>query len=211
VPIKVLLVDDSPTSRQLLSRIIESTPDLQIIGEAFDGLEAIKLVEKLSPDVVLMDVTMPHMDGLEATREIMNVKPTPIVVISGGLDSGETNIAFEAINAGALSVLKKPGGPITANYEAAAKEIQNVLRAMAGVRVIRHTKSSRLPLRLNSDPPPPSTPALNSKPDIVAIASSTGGPQTLAEILKNLPRTFNLPVVIVQHISADFVAPLVYW
>ena len=210
MPIKVLLVDDSPTSRQLLSRIIESTPDMKIVGEALDGLEAVRLVEKLSPDVVLMDVTMPRMDGLEATREIMNVKPTPIVVISGSV-SAETNIAFEAINAGALSVLKKPGGPISANYDAAAKEIQSVVRAMAGVRVIRHSKPSRVPLRLSSDPPLPTTPQVNAKPEIVAIASSTGGPQTLAEILKALPPSFQLPVVIVQHISEDFVGPLVYW
>jgi len=109
VPIKVLLVDDSPTARLMLSQMITSAPDLKLVGQAVDGLQAVQMVVDLSPDIVLMDVTMPRMDGLQATREIMNVKPTPIVVISETAASNETNLAFEAVNAGALQLMRKPG------------------------------------------------------------------------------------------------------
>jgi two-component system chemotaxis response regulator CheB len=210
VSIKVLLVDDSPTARLLLGRIIKSAPDLQLAGEATDGLQAVQMVASLRPDVVLMDVNMPHMDGLQATREIMDSGPTPIVLTSVSLDSEETSIAFEAINAGALAVLKKPGGAGSPDYEVSAKELLDSLRAMSGVKVIRHPKSRRAPApaKLESQP---QTPADDPQAEIVSIASSTGGPQTLGEIIKNLPSTFNLPVVIVQHITPDFVSPLVDW
>ncbi len=111
MPIKVLLVDDSPTARLMLSQMITSAPDLKLVGQAVDGLQAVQMVVDLSPDIVLMDVTMPRMDGLQATREIMNVKPTPIVVISETAASNETNLAFEAVNAGALQLMRKPGAP----------------------------------------------------------------------------------------------------
>lgn len=209
MPIRLLLVDDSPTARQLLAHIISSAPDMTIVGQAANGVQAVQMVEQLSPDLVLMDVTMPQMDGLEATREIMHRKPTPIVIISATVNTNETSIAFEAISAGALQVLRKPGGPMSSDYNASVKELLGALRAMAGVHVIRHVRSARLPIQTGTPQPRPST--ANAQPEIVAIASSTGGPQTLAEIIKNLPPTFSLPVVIVQHITPEFVTPLVEW
>ena len=141
--IGVLLVDDSPTARQLLSHIINSAPDMHIVGEAANGAQAIEMVAKLHPDVILMDVIMPVMDGLEAVGEIMHANPTPIVLISVSFESNETTVAFEAIRAGALAVLPKPGGPKSVNYEANLKEIRDTLRAMSDVHVIRHLKLKR--------------------------------------------------------------------
>ncbi|WP_119070705.1 chemotaxis-specific protein-glutamate methyltransferase CheB [Aggregatilinea lenta] len=211
MPIKVLLVDDSPTARLVLANIISSAPDMQLVGEATNGARAIRMVEELRPDVVLMDLIMPQMDGLEATREIMHLWPTPIVMISSGLDKNETTIAFEAVNAGAVSVLQKPGPPGNAAYTASVKEVLATLRIMSSVRVIRHLKPNGASARLPGVLEPVNVVNPGTCPEIVAIVSSTGGPQTLATIITALPPTFSLPVVIVQHITTDFVLPLVEW
>jgi two-component system chemotaxis response regulator CheB len=207
----VLLVEDSPTARQMLSGIIRSASDMQLVGEAPDGHQAVQMVEQLRPNIVLMDANLPGKGGLEATRDIMHLIPTPIVIISAGVESTETTLAFEAINAGALSVLGKPCGPGSANYDAHAQELLATLRAMAGVRVIRRWRTGRLPGRKKTGSLVPQASNAARRPAIVAIAASTGGPQTIKEVIELLPPTFNLPVVIVQHISADFVSPMTNW
>lgn len=209
MPIKVLLVDDSPTARLILSQMVNSAPDMKLVGQAVDGLQAVQMVTELSPDIILMDVTMPRMDGLEATREIMNVKPTPIIVISATAEANETSLAFEAVNAGALQVLQKPGGPQSPNYDTYVKGLLDTLRAMSDVRVIRHVKSGRSTASGRGEAP--SVPTRTAQIELIAIVSSTGGPQALGEIIKTLPANFSLPVVIVQHIAPDFVTPLVDW
>ncbi|MBA3868138.1 MAG: chemotaxis-specific protein-glutamate methyltransferase CheB [Anaerolineae bacterium] len=200
--LKVLVVEDSRTVRHMLVSLINQSADMQVIGEGSDGSEALDLTTKLGPDVILMDVVMPKMDGLEATRQIMQTRPTPIVLISATLGSDETEIAFKAIKAGALTVLQKPsvsGGIFETN------SLLSTVRAMAGVHVIHHWDNSQpyrtLPLK----------PVSQSKPQIVAIAASTGGPAALSEIIWHLPVNFSLPIVIVQHITADFVPSLVGW
>lgn len=113
----VLVVDDSRTSRQMLVQIVNSAPDMKVVGEATNGNEAVKVAAQLRPNVILMDIVMPQMDGLQATREIMSSQPTPIVLITASLESQETDIAFQAIRAGALTVLQKPRGSLTAESE----------------------------------------------------------------------------------------------
>lgn len=136
--VNVLIVDDSPTARRMLAGIINAAPGMRVVGEAINGRQGIKLANELRPDVILMDVIMPEMDGLEATREIMHATPMPIVVCSASLEAWETDIAFQAINAGALAVLQKPVGPQSPDHTAQVNELINTLRTMAGVRVIHH-------------------------------------------------------------------------
>lgn len=209
--IRVLLVDDSTSTRQLLSYLIESSPDMRIVGEADNGVQAVHMVAELAPDVVVMDVRMPQMDGLEATRQIMYATPTPIVLISAHLNSAETNIVFEAISAGAVSVMKKPGLTQSLSYQDSVKEFLNTLRAMSSVRVIRHSRSGKAPLPITTDTVIQNPLVDHANAEIVAIVASTGGPHTISEIVKHLPPDFHLPVVIVQHITSDFVTPLVEW
>lgn len=202
--LRVLLVDDTLTSRQLLAHIVNHSGDMKVVGEANNGEQAVKLAQDIKADVLLMDIIMPKMDGLEATRQIMQKVPLPIVLITASLESRETDIAFRAMKAGALTVLQKPSmlNPSDVNH------IRTTLRAMSSVQVIHHfnrqeesPSNRKLVARING----------TSEPRIVAIATSTGGPAALATILKELKPDFPLPIVIVQHISPDFVQSLRDW
>lgn len=205
--LNVLIADDSPTARQLMSHIVNSAPDMYVIGEAHNGEQAVRLTHKLKPDVILMDIVMPGLNGLDATREIMSKKPTPIVVVSSGLED-EADIAFKAVRRGALAVLKKPPAPNQPGFASHSSRIITTVRSMADVRVIHHWKKEEkrepavnLPSHITS----------NQDPEIVAIASSTGGPAALNEIFRELPADYALPIVVVQHISPDFLPSLVNW
>src|SRR2546422_11131696 len=112
--IRVLVVDDSPTARALLVHVLRSDPDIQVVGEASDGVEAVALTRRLRPDLVTMDIQMPRMDGFEATKEIMIETPTPIIVVTAGLGDQEVSVSMLALRAGAgcvVCVLRKPPGP----------------------------------------------------------------------------------------------------
>ena len=207
-PVKVLVADDSATARQLMSHLINVTADMYVVGEAHNGHQAVRLTHDLHPDVILMDIVMPGMDGLEAAHEIMFADPTPIVMVSAGLNQQETNVAFQAIRLGALTVLQKPVGPKHPDYEIQSTALVNTVRAMAGVKVIHHRKRDDEPYR---DDIPPIVSARREPPEIAAIAASTGGPAALSEVFSNLPSDFALPVVVVQHISSDFLPSLVEW
>lgn len=207
--VKVLVVDDSRTSRQMLSGIIGQAPDIEVVGQAENGSRALELTKQLRPDVILMDIIMPDMDGLEATSLIMAECPTPIILITASLDAHEADVAFRAIKVGALTVMQKPAGPMSRG------EIQGLLsslRAMSDVRVIHH-HGRRLP---GHDPVPSKLPKTGSllaapRPELIAIVASTGGPGALSEIIRQLPPGFDVPIVIVQHIAPDFVGSLVSW
>lgn len=208
--LNVLIVDDSPTARALLSQIVNSAPDMRAVGLATNGLEAVEMTRNLHPDIILMDVIMPHMNGLEATREIMHTAPTPIVLVSASLETHETGVAFQAMRLGALALHRKPNGPMHTDYIFETTALLNKLRLMAAVQVIRHRKSDAVSLPVS---PPlsekwrgPSYPA-----KIIAMVASTGGPAALVTVIQQLPPHFAIPIVIVQHISSDFVHSLRSW
>ncbi len=208
--LKVLVVDDSASVRSLLEHIVNSAPDMRTVGLAKDGVEAIQMAHDLHPDVILMDLIMPRMDGLEATSEIMHSVPTPIVLITASLSLHETDVAFRAMSLGALAVHRKPDGPTHAEHAAQAELLLKKLRLMADVQVIRHRKSQA---RLSPVSPlrPEEASGMAVPPEIIAMVASTGGPTALVTIIQQLPPDFAIPVVIVQHISPDFVGSLRNW
>lgn len=207
---RVLITDDSPVIALLLRAMFEKEPDFTVVGVARHGGEAVAMTAALRPDVVTMDIRMPEMDGFEATRQIMEQTPTPIVVISSGVDDEEMRTTFRAIEEGALAVLEKPPGPADPRFQRIRQELVETVRAMAEVKVIRRrsqTKRITAPVAPN----PPSL-SLNHHPTkVVAIGSSTGGPAALQTILQQLPQNLPFPIVITQHMSKGFVSGLLQW
>jgi two-component system chemotaxis response regulator CheB len=205
-----LVTEDSVVARALLVSIVNRDPGLEVVGEARDGEQAVELAAKLKPDVITMDVHMPKLDGLEATRRIMADTPTPIVVISA-IDPKDVRLSFEALDSGALAVLAKPTGPTAPDFATRAAEIVNTVKTMAGVRVV--TRRPRLAAVAPAAPPSPAPtrPAGRRRVDIVAIGSSTGGPDALGKIVSALPAVAPVPILIVQHITVGFHQGLVDW
>ena len=140
-PVRVVLADDSPTIRHYLTTIMREMNTIEVVGEARNGREVIELVHQLQPDVVSMDINMPQMDGLEATRHIMAEIPTPVVVVSGLIES-DIELSMRALAAGALAVVEKPPDRQNPDFEAKRKHLVTTLRAMAGVTVVsrRHPR-----------------------------------------------------------------------
>jgi two-component system chemotaxis response regulator CheB len=204
----VLIVDDSPTARDVLASILAADPDVQVIGFADNGRDAVEMARKLHPDVITMDLNMPVMDGFQATKEIMIETPTPIVVVSATSRAAEVETAMQAMRAGALTLVLKPEGPASPQFAAMSREIVNTVKAMAEVLVIRRYR------RL--EPLPEQVPIVaqtkaSQQTQAVAIVASTGGPPALEVILGALPADFPAPILVVQHISQGFLSGLVDW
>jgi two-component system chemotaxis response regulator CheB len=204
-PIRVLIAEDSPTARELLTQILASDPQVTIVGTALDGEQAVALTARLRPDVVTMDVRMPGIDGLEATRRIMAETPTPIVIISGHYERDDVQSSLHALRAGALSILPKPSGPDAPDFLDQCRQLATTVKSMADVKVVRRRSLQSSPSRCATARQP------GERPRVIAIAASTGGPAALAQILGELPSTFPLPLLIVQHIAPGFAAGLAGW
>ncbi|HMQ34981.1 MAG TPA: response regulator, partial [Chloroflexaceae bacterium] len=142
-PLRILVVDDSALMRRLLRELLESDPELRIVGEAADGREALAQVVELRPDLVILDVRMPVMDGLETTRQIMAYTPTPILVVTASLSSYEVDITFQMLGAGALDVMEKPRLGDAAAVEAARRSLLRKVRLLARVKVVTHLRGRR--------------------------------------------------------------------
>ncbi|MDP2169360.1 MAG: chemotaxis-specific protein-glutamate methyltransferase CheB [Rhodocyclaceae bacterium] len=206
--IRILIADDSRVISQLLKIIFESESDMQVVGIAADGREAVRLAQELRPDVMTMDIRMPVMDGFEATRLIMSSQPVPIVVISASVDDAELRTTFRAIEEGALAVIEKPVGLSHPEFEAMRREITDTVRAMAALKVFRRRAQAKQPAQpmVEAERVPP-----GRVREIVAIGCSTGGPQALQAVLGTLPASFPLPIAIAQHMSKGFIGGLAEW
>lgn len=203
--VRVLVAEDSPTARALLTSLLHSDPGLRVVGSASDGPQAVALAAALRPDVITMDVRMPGFDGFEATRRIMAATPTPIVIVSGHYDPHDVEVSMHALRAGALTILPKPPGPGAADFETQRAWLIRTVKAMAGVKVVRQRMERRDPPLV---PPPPRA---VQAPRAIALAASTGGPAALARILSDLPVSFPLPLLVVQHIARGFADGLARW
>jgi two-component system chemotaxis response regulator CheB len=206
--INVLIVDDSRVAHMLLTHILESDPDIHVIGAVDTGQAALDFVKAHAPDVVLMDLHMPVMDGFEATRRIMETQPVPIIVCTATADPNEVVTAFRVMEAGALACVEKPVGREHAAFEQIAAHLRQTVKLMSEVKVVR-----RWPRARAADRPTP-TPGVDRSAahlKVVGIGASTGGPQVLQEILAGLPKGFPSPILIVQHIAPGFLRGLAEW
>ena len=209
--IRVLVVDDSKVAQMLLVHILESDPDICVVGAVGDGLAALDFVNAHAPDVILMDLHMPRMDGFEATRRIMETHPVPIIVCTATADPKEAATAFRVMEVGALACVEKPMDREHAGFDQVAANLRQTVKLMSEVKVVRRWARAR--------PAPALTtvarqvelrrPATDIK--LIGIGASTGGPQVLHEILAGLPKTFPVPILIVQHIARGFLPGLAEW
>lgn len=215
-PIRVLIVEDSTTSRALLVALFTEAPEFEVVGEAANGAEAIEKTIELSPDLVIMDVYMPVVDGVDATKEIMREAPTPIVMVSASASTSDVSLGLSATQAGALVLLEKPHNPGAASYKDECAHLLATAKAMAHVKVVRRWGTehiARAQDRWMSTPPRPASKeaAVSQRARLIAIGTSTGGPAALHRILIDLPRDIDVPIVIVQHMALGFIDGLAKW
>src|SRR5882724_13186134 len=146
--IRVLIVEDSAVIREYLEHIIGQDPRLQIVGSVGSAEESLRILDRAAPDVISMDIRLPGMNGFEATQRIMSERPTPIVVVSASVEREDLRITMNALQAGALTVLEKPVGSSSAEYEALAERLCTQLAIMSQVKVVRR----RITARFNQHP-----------------------------------------------------------
>ena len=198
--VRVLIVDDSATACAAIRAALELDKDIVVAGEAASGEEAIRLVHRLRPDIVTMDVYLAGTTGIDVTRTIMEECPTPILLVTA-YHPTDPGLAFKAVAAGALDVCGKPPSPVSPEYLREQKRLVRLVRTLARVPVIRRhptrTRSGTLAMPSQAD----------SKPrprDLIAVGASTGGPPVVRDLLRALPPEFPLPVVVVQHMTTGF-------
>jgi two-component system, chemotaxis family, protein-glutamate methylesterase/glutaminase len=210
--VKVLIVEDSPVQQALLGHILSTDPEMRVIGTANNGVEAVDFVTRQRPDVITMDLNMPQMNGLDATRRIMETTPVPIVIVSANWDPQEVATTFRAMEAGALAGVEKPRGLGHKDFEATAQQLVQTIKLMSEVKVVRRWPRRQLEQAEQLLAPPlPEMVQPTTAIKMVAIGASTGGPPVLQTLLSCLPKQFSVPVLIVQHIAAGFLPGLVEW
>lgn len=208
--IRVVLVDDSPSVRAVLRRFFAKTSDIQVVGEAEDGAQALRAVLDFQPQVVVMDLQMPVMDGYSAIEQIMAVRPTPIVVLSSRANRNQMQTAFEAMRRGALEVLPKPED--TPSWQHLAESLPGTVRAIIEAQAQPRPKRPRGGAEPEARQTGP-TPVFSATQELrwVAIGASTGGPAALREFLEEVPADAPVGFVVVQHIASGFELGLADW
>jgi two-component system chemotaxis response regulator CheB len=210
---RVLIVDDSAFMRKVLETIFNADDLLQVVGHAKDGREAVSLAESLKPDVITMDINMPHVDGLQATAEIMTTNPRPIVVVSSESKEGAAS-TLRALELGAIEFVGKPSSAIDLDMQSVKEELLRKVRMACKVRVVR--TASRIASKLQDgnsakprvqvpvSPRPAATSGLDQRFPVVVLAASTGGPATVMRIAPGFTQDFPAAVILVQHMPAAF-------
>jgi two-component system chemotaxis response regulator CheB len=207
-PVRVLVAEDSELFAQTIVEILESDRTFEVFGVARDGREAVRMTELGRPDVVLLDVRMPGMDGLAAIEEIMSRCPTPILVMTADPAGKTGELSFEALRRGALDLVPKPSS--WAGTPAEQEDLRQRLVALSRIPVMRRRKEPAADAQPNR-PLAVRTPYVGSTLRAVGLVASTGGPPVLAKILGGLPADFPYAIVIVQHLSDGFCNRFASW
>jgi two-component system chemotaxis response regulator CheB len=213
---RVLVVDDSAFMRKVLEGIFNADPQLQVVGHAKDGREAIALAESLKPDVITMDLNMPHMDGLQATAQIMTSNPRPVVIVSSESKEGADS-TLKALELGAIEFVTKPSSGIDLDMQSVREDLLRKVRMAAKVRVVRTASTlakqvqsagsaALSPTKIIRTPAPSAPPQASGdlRFPVVVLAASTGGPATVMRLAPGFTRDFPAAVFLVQHMPAAF-------
>ena len=218
---RVLVVDDSAFMRRLVSEIVASSGEFEVVGTARDGVDALRQMPLLDPDLVTLDVDMPNLDGLACLDRIMREWPRPVVMLSAGGSDGGAEATLRALDRGAIEFVRKPSGAISLDLDLVTEQLLEALRAAASATQLRVPDVA--PISVSEFAP---TSARNSAHDrglrsstrasarahgdapsfVVCIAASTGGPAALSRLIPQLPRFNRAAILIVQHMPAGFTA-----
>jgi two-component system chemotaxis response regulator CheB len=206
--IKVMVADDSEVMRTLLVKLFNDAPGMEVVGTVADGQAAVEYLANGGgrPDVLLMDIHMPRLDGFEATRRIMETHPLPIVICTATADPRELATAFRSIEVGAVACVQKPVA-LGADFDSRRDNLLQTVRLMSEVKVVRRWKRTRPAAAAPAERVTELSPLSNGGFRLVGIGASTGGPPVLQTILRGLPKDFSVPIVIVQHIAHCRVMP----
>jgi two-component system chemotaxis response regulator CheB len=223
--VTVVIVDDSSSVRAVLRRLLARAPGIQVIGEAADGETAVDLVERLRPDVLLLDIVMPQLDGFGVLARLGRGRPVPAILLTSRADRAEVRAAFQALGSGAVELLPKPDDP--ESWRLLAETLPAVVRAASAAKLpaVPAAPEQRLPHLPPSHPLPPLDPLAAPGPSSpaaprprsgrevswLAIGASTGGPAAVRDLLANLPAPAPFPILIVQHIASGFETGLAEW
>lgn len=207
--IRVLVVDDSTLLRRAMCDILGEAGDVDVIGEASDGWDALAQVHALRPDVVTLDIDMPSLGGLDALGYIMSESPRPVVVVSA-LDSvAGHDVVIRALELGAVDVVRKPRLAAALDTDTLRRRLVEAVRGAGGVRASTLVPYVAPPRAWRNRPEPMPTVKPNDLArEVVVIAASTGGPKTLAEIVPRIPSVIGAAIVVVQHMPEGFTASL---
>jgi len=210
---RVLIVDDSAFMRKVLETIFNADDQLQVVGQAKDGREAVSLAESLKPDVITMDINMPHVDGLQATAQIMTTNPRPIVIVSSESKEGAAS-TLKALELGAIEFVAKPSGAIDLDMNSVKEELLRKVRMASKVRVVRTASRLASTLQGNNGAAPAAPKPAAARPaavisaeqrfPVVVLAASTGGPATVMRLAPGFTKDFPAAVILVQHMPAAF-------
>lgn len=197
--VRTLIVDDSAYMRVVLKDMLESDAGIEVSGVAKDGVEAMDRVKSLSPDVVLLDIQMPRMDGIATLQRIMKEAPTRVIMLSA-MDKKDDQLPLRALGLGAVDFISKPSGPVSIDIVNFTDRIIEIVKTAASARIeaLQHARA----------PPPAKLSVLRQQVQkeykSIVIAASTGGPRALETIFSALPSNIPAPVFIVQHIPVEF-------
>ncbi len=205
-PTKVLLVEDSLIALELLQRLLKQSAEVEIVGTARNGQEALELIPATNPSVICTDLHMGPIDGLELTQQVMEKFPRPILVISNSVQEDDTKNIFNLLQAGAVDIFPKPTSADYKDYEQVKHRLLAKIKMLSQVTV--KARSGRTVLN-----------SINSSPNIydngtlraIAIGASTGGPQAIHKIITALPHNLPVPIICAQHIGEGFLKGLISW
>ncbi len=212
--IRILVVEDSPFMCKVLENIYNGDQQMQVVGSAKDGRQAVSMAESLKPDVISMDINMPRVDGLQATAEIMTTNPRPIVIVSSESREGAAS-TLRALELGAIEFVAKPSSGVDLDMQNVKEELLRKVRMAAKVRVVRTASRLASTIQAKSSPKPaaPAPPVsprpaagtgLDQRFPVVVLAASTGGPATVMRIAPGFTHDFPAAVILVQHMPATF-------
>lgn len=215
--IRVMVVDDSRVQREMLILALSQDPQLEVVGSAGSGVEAIAQFARLNVDVVTMDLRMPHMDGLETASALLKIRAVPILMVTGSVSRFDQKLVARALELGILAVTHKPSSGEDFNA------LRQLVKGLSKVRLVRRSHETRPETRQETQQYTRleglNYPGVRNSPReldlsgirIVGLVASTGGPQVLEKLLRGLPAHFPLPLLVVQHIASGFAQSMVDW